>query len=206
MPDSSLIGKLREFNYVAVERDGGAPKPCLKHFLELLAPRKIRYSFLEPRPAGQGNTLSDLHGLEEFPLHTDGANLISPPDYIFLMAPRSRVTPTLIADPRSVIDIDSSFARDAVFTIRRQGRNFPSFFVERSRGESMVRYNADTMIPQNSAAFKVVEFMSGLRHHAVQISWAKISLLVLNNRAMLHGRGNIAKPWSHLRRLEVYLK
>lgn len=62
------------------------------------------------------------------------------------------------------------------------------------------------MTPRNSAAREVQVRMSELRIHAFPVHWERYALLILDNRSMLHGRGQVTgMEASYLRRVEVRL-
>jgi len=201
----SLLGELRQKRYFALERTAGRRTRILRELLQELGSNNVRYTFLKPRSDGGGKSLSGRHGFGEFPLHSDGAHLNEPPDYILLMAPRTRTTPTLVADPIDLIDVESECAKQAIFSVQRQGRRFNTHFISSKNGVSFLRYNSDTMIPKNSAALEIQKRMRKLRNRAFQLHWSKFALLVLDNRSMLHGRAQIKGTVSHMRRLEVRL-
>jgi hypothetical protein len=206
MSVNALVDQLIELNYVAVERECLGAAQFIKYWLQKIKPDSIKYAYLKPKTSGTENSLSGLYGLDEFPLHTDGANEVAPPDYIILMAPSTRRTTTLLADPRNVIDVDEGFAKEAVFNVKRLGRNFSAFFVQTRNGTRAIRYNSDSMTPRNSAAFEVDRKMRTLRDYAIAFNWEKTKFLAFDNRVLLHGRGKVIHPLSHLRRIEVYLK
>lgn len=153
-----------------------------------------------------GSSLSSKYGYGDFPLHTDGAHQKRPPDYICLFAPKTRATPTYIVDPRPTIDLESDMAKQAMFLVKRNGRVFRSRFVTQKDGIKFIRYNRDTMTPDNSAAQKIAETIVELRQNAVVIDWSNCALVVIDNRVMLHGRGHVeTQNSSYIRRLELRL-
>lgn len=206
MKIKSVLSELKERRFFAIERTPDRSTRLLRDVLQELGSSSLRYSFLKPRSAGTGKSLSGRHGFNEFPLHTDGAHMNAPPDYILLMAPITRTAPTLIADPRDLIDFDSEYAKLAIFSVQRRGRTFSSHFVGSRNGSSFIRYNSDTMVPKNSAALEIQRRMRDLRKYAFPLHWDKNALLVLDNRSMLHGRGQVEGITSYIRRLEVTLK
>jgi hypothetical protein len=201
----SVLYELKEKRFFALERTPGRPTRILQELLQDLGCANLKYSFLQPHSINVGNSLSGKYGFGDFPLHTDGAHLSEPPDYILLMAPRTRVTPTLVADPSDIIDLRSECAKQAIFSVQRRGRTFNSQFVGSKKGVSFIRYNSDTMKPKNSAAQDIWSRMQGLHKYAFQLHWDKYALLVLDNRLMLHGRGQVKGTMSHMRRIEVRL-
>jgi len=206
MKITTVLDELHTAKCFALERDSDRPINALRKLIKYLPPSKLKYSFLRPHPSGAGISLSGKYGFDEFPLHTDGAHLQAPPDYIILMAPKCRTAPTLIADPRDAINPESDYAKQAIFTVNRGGRRYNSHFLQRRNEEMHFKFNADSMAPRNLQAHEVQRRMLELRRHAIPVNWGRYSLLVIDNRSILHGRGHVDKATSYIRRLEVFLK
>ena len=205
MKIKSVLSELKEKRFFALERTAERPTRILRELTEELGSADLRYTFLKPRSDGIGQSLSGRHGFGEFPLHTDGAHLKEPPDYLILIAPKTRSTPTMVADPRDLLDLSSECVKQAVFSFRRRERVFNLHFLNSRKGSSFIRYNPDIMTPKNSAARSIQCIMSELRTRAFQLHWDKYALLVLDNRSMLHGRAQINGTTSYIRRIEVKL-
>ncbi|WP_322894914.1 MULTISPECIES: hypothetical protein [unclassified Yoonia] len=199
------MDELKERRFFALERSAGRPAQILRELLQQFDQPMLRYSYLRPGSISALKSLSGIHGFGEFPLHTDGAHLHHPPDFLVLMAPKVRTTPTLICDPQSVIDLNSEEAKQAVFSVKRQRRTYHVQFRVSKGGVSSIRYNPDIMIPKNIAAQDIQARMLELRKHAIKVQWEKFALLILDNRFMLHGRGQVSGTASYMRRLEVRL-
>lgn len=148
------------------------------------------YSFLKPRTAtGRQNSLSDVYGTGEFPPHSDGAHLVRPPDYLIMRGSRSRKAPTLLWTSGKVLDVLGSDANIAEFAVIRGARTFKVRFCTVAAGRLLIRFNRDTMQPRNRSAANIHSLLREPAIEPVVINWETTSLLVVDNRTMLHGRG-----------------
>lgn len=149
------------------------------------------YSFLKPRAATRRrNSLSDIYGTGGFPPHSDGAHLVSPPDYLIMRGSRNRKAPTLLWPSCSLLEVFGSDANDAQFSVDRGGRTFRVRFCSADADGLRLRFNCDIMRPQNPSAANIHSLLREPDIQPVVIDWETTSLLVVNNRTMLHGRGS----------------
>jgi hypothetical protein len=170
---------------------------------ERLSIRKIRdylgctvshYSFLKSRTATrQQNSLSDVYGIGEFPPHSDGAHLVSPPDYLIMRGSRNRKAQTLLWPAVKLLEVLGENAIDAEFSVKRGGRTFSARFCAFAADGLRLRFNHDTMKPKNQSAADIHSWLRKPDVRPIVIDWEKTSLLVVDNQTVLHGRGRSEK-------------
>ncbi|RKE97631.1 hypothetical protein C8N30_2248 [Sulfitobacter guttiformis] len=148
------------------------------------------YSFLKPRiSTARQNSLSNVYGIGEFPAHSDGAHLVNPPDYLIMRGSRSRKAPTLLWPSGKLLEALGSAANNAEFAVNRGGRTFGARFCTVAAGGLRLRFNHDTMKPKNQSAATIHSWLREPTIAPVVIDWETTSLLVVDNRTVLHGRG-----------------
>lgn len=149
-----------------------------------------QYSFLKPRTSTERqNSLSDIYGIGQFPPHSDGAHLVSPPDYLIMRGSKSRKAPTLLWPACKLLEVLGSDANNAEFEVKRRGRTFGVRFCTVAEEGLRLRFNHDTMQPKNQSATNIHSWLREPDVEPVVIDWETTSLLVVNNRTVLHGRG-----------------
>lgn len=134
-------------------------------------------------------SLSALYGLGEQPLHTDGAHLIRPPDFVALVADAPRPTPTrLWSRLSSKVTVPGDSLRNGIFLVR-SGRD--SFYAPVYRRGSL-RYDPGCMSASDQRARAATEFFSQALSTAVEHEWdCPNQLLLVDNRATLHARSAV---------------
>lgn len=148
------------------------------------------YSFLKPRTATRElNSLSDVYGTGKFPPHSDGAHLVSPPDYLIMRGSRNRKAQTLLWPSGKLLEVLGSDANDAQFAVIRGARTFRIRFCTVDADGLRLRFNYDTMKPKNRSAATIHSLLREPDVEPVVIDWETTSLLVVDNRTVLHGRG-----------------
>jgi len=131
------------------------------------------------------NSLSSRYGKGNQPLHTDGAHLIDPPDFVVLLCNGVSDTPTFLAKPK-LHGID--YTAHGVFLVVN-GRD--SFFSTAWSG-TRLRYDPGCMTPCDARARKAAEQLKALRKAAHEHSWEEPGLvLVIDNKLTLHARGQV---------------
>lgn len=174
------------FTYSRTEND----RLSVREIADSLGCSVAQYSFLKPRISSGGrNTLSDAYGLEEFPPHTDGAHLTIPPDYLIMSGSITRKAPTLLWPSHEILKPLGEDAINADFSVNRGGRTFGARFCTLVSGNIRLRFNYDTMKPKNESAAIVHSWLRQPCIQPIVINWDTTSLLVVDNRTILHGRG-----------------
>jgi alpha-ketoglutarate-dependent taurine dioxygenase len=150
-----------------------------RRMIEELAPTR--------REDAESRSLSAIHGLSCFPLHTDGAHLIEPPRFIVLACvnPGSTSVPTVLARFRD-LGVDG---KAGVYLVRNGRRSFYSSIRDPSR--PFIRFDQGCMTPIDDHARRTMDAIadSGASIEQTAIYWRKGDVLILDNWSMLHGRG-----------------
>jgi alpha-ketoglutarate-dependent taurine dioxygenase len=145
------------------------------------------------RPSANSKSLSVVHGLGSFPMHTDGAHRLQPPRFVVLVcaSPGTSPVPTTLIRFRDLKISASERARlDASpFLVRNGRRSFYSTICSPSR--MFIRFDAGCMVPQGTESEAGAKLIA---HRANEIGftlmhWRTGDVLVMDNWTVLHGRG-----------------
>lgn len=156
-----------------------------REVIETLAPRG--------RTEAHGNSLSAMHGMAAFPLHTDGAHRVNPPRYVVLAcrdAGKSS-TPTVLArfNDLPLSGEDRTALGNAPFLVRNSRRSFYTTVCDES--DKLVRYDRGCMVPVGeageTAAVALDQALQQVPRH--EFHWKEGDVLVIDNWQVLHGRG-----------------
>lgn len=136
------------------------------------------------------NSLSAVHGLGEQPLHTDGAHLRRPPDWIALVVDQPNSTPTkLWRLPTSRGSVPWNALLNGIFLVS----SGPDRFLTTSGDGRSVRYDPTCMVPCDQRAKCAASFFSEAEEAAEDHTWNHPrEILLINNRKALHGRRAVA--------------
>lgn len=150
--------------------------------------------------------LSALHGSNGFPLHTDGAHRLLPPRFIVLacQCPGTRGVPTILirfSDIR-MTNREKCRCEGAPFLVSNGRHSFYTTIVQPAR--DLVRFDVGCMLPARREAALVQAAIQRQLDGctATVIHWREGDVLVVDNRNVLHGRGDAAITASPDRRLE----
>jgi alpha-ketoglutarate-dependent taurine dioxygenase len=150
---------------------------------------------LIPKEQARANakSLSVVHGLGSFPMHTDGAHRLQPPRFVVLVcaSPGMSPVPTTLVRFRELQVTASERARleAAPFLVSNGRRSFYSTIWSSSR--MFIRYDAGCMMPLGSESEASVKLIA---HRASEVGftlvhWRTGDVLVIDNWTVLHGRG-----------------
>jgi hypothetical protein len=153
-------------------------------------------------------SLSVVHGLGSFPMHTDGAHRLQPPRFVVLLcaSPGTSPVPTTLLRFRDLQFTASERARfeAAPFLVQNGRRSFYSTICGRSR--PFVRFDAGCMVPQGAesqASAKLIAHRASETGFTV-VHWRTGDVLVIDNWNVLHGRGlGVSGPSSDRKLLRV---
>lgn len=148
----------------------------------------------EARPGSMSQTV----GLGSQPLHTDGAHLHHPPDYVVLIAESANDTPTRYWQPTAPYQAREDLSH-GIFKVNT-GK---SAFLSSAISPRHLRFDPVCMHPLDARAREVVQVLTPNDESTVSAhSWADtdLNLLILNNRTTLHGRAEVT-PGDDLREL-----
>ncbi|MEO9870941.1 TauD/TfdA family dioxygenase [Ekhidna sp.] len=141
-----------------------------------------------------GGTFSNLHGLNEFPLHTDTAFLNFPVRYMMLNAEKESSCGTkLLATSqlfRQLSEAELKIARRSIFLLKTKNRScyLPLFF--KHKGQEGFRYDSTCMTPFNNHAKDFVLIMKNAfnRVETSVLKWNQHKTILIDNWKTLHGR------------------
>ncbi len=162
---------------------------------------------LSPRDqaSAKARSLSVVHGLGPFPMHTDGAHRLEPPRFVILVcaSPGTSPVPTTLTRFRDLRISASERARleAAPFLVRNGRQSFYSTVCCRSR--PFIRYDAGCMVPQGMESGAVMHLIAERARDTgpTLVSWRTGDVLVIDNWNVLHGRGLGSAEASQDRRL-----
>ncbi|GGL98396.1 hypothetical protein GCM10010129_47630 [Streptomyces fumigatiscleroticus] len=163
---------------------------------------------LRPRSRDEArkNSLSAQFGKGEQPLHTDGAHLDDPPDFVVLACENTSETPTRIWIRKygNAFSYPPEYLSHGIFLVQNGRDSFysPAF------SDGRYRYDPGCMIPCDARARDVVQFFDEAAAAAVEFMWdAPGKLLVIDNRRALHARGSaVDDPERVIERVSFRLK
>lgn len=180
---SQVPGELRRLGWRAVAtRRSDAPITSLR----------VRDS-AQARP----RSLSAKYGRGALPLHTDGAHMQRPPDFVVLAAKSASPVGTLLS---AVPNERVNDWRHGVFVVDGGASQFLATAIDSVTG----RYRLDPgcMSPADSRSQAVVSCAQGLAATALVHRWKARTVLVIDNRKVLHGRMDAqADPGRTLQRI-----
>ncbi|WP_433019942.1 TauD/TfdA family dioxygenase [Kribbella sp. CA-294648] len=131
-------------------------------------------------------SLSAIYGLAQLPLHTDGAHLERPPDFVVLIAeaPSATATRLWVAAPAtSAFPMDD--AQHGVFLVDG-GRD--KFYSTASSSDGHIRYDPGCMHPCDPRAIRTANYFENQEENATRLEWTGAGVLIIDNRRTLHGR------------------
>jgi alpha-ketoglutarate-dependent taurine dioxygenase len=137
----------------------------------------------EARP----NSLSSRYGKAAQPLHTDGAHMPEPPDFVLLLAEKASKVPTLLWKCEIIHYQLPSYTdlRHGVFLVNN---GTDSFFRTAASGLDL-RYDPGCMAPCDERARRTARFFAAVTESAVEHHWdAPGKVLLIDNRRVLHAR------------------
>jgi hypothetical protein len=160
------------------------------------------------RPLDRGdahpNSLSSRYGKGEQPLHTDGAHLLKPPDFLILACDTPSNTPTRICRPkRGRFTTPPDYVWHGVFLVQ----NGKDSFYSTAYSDGTYRYDPGCMEPCDARARKAARFF-GDADPVVEHAWDRPGMiLVIDNRRALHARASATdEPERIIQRVSFYVK
>lgn len=145
---------------------------------------------IRPPEAATPRSLSGLHGLGEFPFHTDFAHYVMPPRYVLLRsATPANIRPTTLQS-LSAIPMSSSERRilqRRVWLVR--GGPIPFYAPVLFGDGGYVRWDAACMTPCSMSIDAFEAWTECLRAvQPVHFEWDLNTVLIIDNWRVLHGR------------------
>jgi TfdA family taurine catabolism dioxygenase TauD len=133
------------------------------------------------------NSLSSRYGKSTQPLHTDGAHLHEPPDFVLLLAETTSTVPTLLWKPM-IIHYQHPVYNDLLHGVFLVRNGSESFF--RTAASSLdLQYDPGCMDPCDERSRSAARFFAEVSRSAVEHQWDEPGkVLLINNRRVLHAR------------------
>lgn len=140
-------------------------------------------------------SLSAAYGLGQQPLHTDGAHLPDPPDFVVLISKNPSATPTRLWSASSFLRKRPTLGlidalRHGMFLVL----NGSESFYAPTLSAAWFRYDPGCMTACDARARDVEEFFASQLPEAATHEWSRADqVLLLNNRRTLHARSAVSK-------------
>jgi len=134
--------------------------------------------------------LSSKYKDGEFPFHTDGAYLLTPPNYVVLRCEQEiNSCPTIL----SLIDLNDNdlltLKRDVWLVNGGRGK-FYSSILSNTNNKNIIRYDEDCMRPITSIRSKDLIHRLISDSKKVEINWRRNLTVVIDNWRILHKRSD----------------
>jgi hypothetical protein len=161
---------------------------------QILPSRKNSVSkvdYLSVTNARSDMSLSAKYFDRDFPFHTDGAYLITPPRYVILRAEGDFYNcPTILCKIVFSTNALTTMQKDVWLVNGGRGKFYSSIYSAR-RSDYILRYDKDCMRPvleKNNSA----ELMQNLLSAApkIYLHWKKNSTVIIDNWKLLHARSD----------------
>jgi hypothetical protein len=153
------------------------------------------------------DSLSSRHGEDAQPLHSEGAYLANPPDYIVLARTSISSVPTLIWPGRRTDSRMTTRLTDAISHGVFLVTDGVNMFYSTAGVGGRLRYDPGCMVPCDARAREAAEFFAGATASAATHTWSTpYTVLVLNNRRVLHARAAADEGPERELRLAFYAK
>lgn len=151
----------------------------------------------ELRPTSQAaapypRSISAVYGLDEQPLHIDGAHFPDPPDAVLLFCEAPNETPTNVLSLKD-LNVGDPLKRDnlrhGIFIV---GSGPAAFLAHALESGGRLRYDPNVMTPADSRAHEAVKHFASAQEKATAFEWSvPNSYLLIANRFTLHGRAKV---------------
>jgi L-asparagine oxygenase len=150
--------------------------------------------------ASPRNSMSGLFGLDEFPLHTDGAHWHCPPRFVLLRSANGRSsTPTIVVDSQSFLtsELRQEWGR-ATWKVTGIARPFACSMMFQVGPLPAIRWDPCCLSPygrkaQHLAAVIEHTLADARRNNGVSVGWTNSKeVLVIDNWRLLHSRPALA--------------
>lgn len=153
-------------------------------------------------------SLSKLYGFNAFPLHTDGAQDRTPPNYLILQRNKafSGATKTYLFDSYELFETIPGLG-EKMFLLKGNGFNEITPLRKTLNDKILFRYNPVIMKTTSKKTREVLEnFFSNASK--IAIDWNSTETLIIDNWRMLHSRGEVKGDDKDrvLERISLYIK
>lgn len=144
-------------------------------------------------------TLSNICGLNEFPLHTDTAFFIKPARFVLMHSKESSNCDTTFVSHNEIWKLlsesDRYNAKRAIYLVKTRTQMFYTSFIFQEKGQTGIRYDSTCMKPTNKYAKeldqKIIKVLSEIK--PLCFKWTDGKSIVIDNWMSLHGRKSANK-------------
>ncbi|WP_081494288.1 TauD/TfdA family dioxygenase [Bradyrhizobium genomosp. III] len=198
------LSQLQRKGYLFVSEVSEADLACTVQQLGSLrvdprSPEPIRDIRPQDLNSAKQNTLSSRYGTGAFPFHTDAAHWDHPARYLglYCVDPGEGKRATLLQDSQvwALDNDEQELACRALWATGHVRPRFCTFAKETCHGLE-IRYDMDCMKPMTKEAHSLKAVLEARIQDckSTRIEWHPKSLLIIDNRRMLHARGSSARP------------
>jgi alpha-ketoglutarate-dependent taurine dioxygenase len=172
-------------NQYSEELIGLAENICLELELNISL---HNYKKLIPKENNEASyfSLSSAYGLNEFPLHTDGAEYNIPPRFLVLRALSNSPTRTSLVDAHSIKD-DLTQYRTRWSVKTKEGKIETNLYeIHPKYNIEFIRFNRLSMKCEEGNKIEICNAIDSLFINYIE--WTKSKTIVIDNWRVLHGR------------------
>lgn len=145
------------------------------------------------REEAHPRSISAIHGLDTQPLHVDGTHMADPPDVVVLYSEAPNSTTTRLCHVQPKLPVAGSLRDSLEHGVFLVGFGPSAFLSTVLDARGLLRYDPGIMVPADQRARKANEYMAEFTNDCVEHEWTEEGmLLVINNRAVLHGRSAVS--------------
>lgn len=175
--------------------------------------KKVKHEILQPKKSSNAThfSLSSKYGLDDFPLHTDGAQYPIPPKYIVLRAKVNSETGTTIANAQLLKELSQwKEIENTTWIVKSEvGNIYTSIFDKQIvEGYEVLRYNKQIMKCLNKKIKSEWAELAIQNLPTETIYWKRNTTLIIDNWRLLHGREKV-KDQNYqnriLERLQIFI-
>ena len=167
--------------------------------VDVRSPQPIRTIRPQSTAEAKPNTLSSRYGMGSFPFHTDVAHWIEPAHFVLLYCahPGSGARPTHLQDYQSW-NLEEEAKQSVLREVWKTGTFRPQLCTAGIlvRGRFALRFDEACMKPMTVSAIKLRNDL--VRHiraaPIINVHWSAGTMLVIDNRRVLHARGTALRP------------
>jgi len=179
-------------------------KLCSKYKYKLMS---SKFETLIPKKRNEIKklSLSYAYGLNEFPLHTDGATYQIPPRFILLKSLSNSDTKTFLAD---TIDIKNNIiTANSKWIIKTEKGELETKLIYQYKNNEIFRFNRLLMKSIDGNKKEVYRAINNLK--ISKINWEKNKILIIDNWRILHGREKLIEENYEnriMQRLQIFIE
>lgn len=161
---------------------------------------------LKPKSENESllGTFSNIHGLNDFPFHTDTAFYKNPARFILMHSACSSSCDTTILKKsdfwNELTDTEKKMAERAIYIVKTKRERFYTSFIFKENNENGIKYDPSCMFPYNKVAKEFDHIFQGIISgiEPKSIKWTAGKTVIIDNWKTLHGRKSAEKDITRL--------